>query len=308
MNKYRRVLFSFLLIIVVSMVACRSRRDGTIEGSIIPPSSSASARISVAREGKEPLTVSADGQDGRFKVALSPGTYSVTITVPQHPSPLRFDTIVVREGETTTLPPVNLTSATGTGALTGKISPARSGAEVKLIQEGQERASVHTDPEGRYEFKELPAGSYEMRAKAPGHADDAVPVVIADNQNVRQDTVLLPIVSINGVDWTSGKIRATGMGLPPRNAPNKTVSREMAKRAALTDAERNLLRIVEQIRIDADRDVRMAMSKGSVATRIQGFIKGYSLVSERELEGGKIEVILELPLSGPSGLSRQLTE
>jgi hypothetical protein len=40
----------------------------------------------------------------------------------------------------------------------------------------------------------------------------------------------------------------------------------------------------------------------------QGFVKGYTVVSEQELEGGKIEIILELPLTGGSGLSRSIAE
>jgi hypothetical protein len=82
----------------------------------------------------------------------------------------------------------------------------------------------------------------------------------------------------------------------------------MAKRAALADAQRNLLRAIQQIRIDSRRDVKSAMADKKVATRIEGFMKGYALVSERELDGGRIETILELPLSGPSGLSRYLLQ
>jgi len=32
------------------------------------------------------------------------------------------------------------------------------------------------------------------------------------------------------------------------------------------------------------------------------------VVSERDLEGGRIEIMLELPLTGPSGLSRAIAE
>jgi hypothetical protein len=82
----------------------------------------------------------------------------------------------------------------------------------------------------------------------------------------------------------------------------------MTERAALADAQRNLLRTIEQIRIDGSRSVGTIMGNSNAAVRIQGFVKGYTIVSERELEGGRIEVILELPLTGPSGLSRYLTE
>ena len=147
--------------------------------------------------------------------------------------------------------------------MSGKIRPPRPDVELKLIYEGKERAAVHADHEGKYEFKEVPAGAYIVQANAPGHADDAIPVVITDNQTVELNTVLLPITSIDGVDWTAGKIRATGTGMRPQDASNETVRREMAKRAALTDARRNMLRIIEQMRIDdrSRHEVRHARQK-----------------------------------------------
>jgi hypothetical protein len=167
---------------------------------------------------------------------------------------------------------------------------------------------MRTDQEGRYEFKELPAGTYEVRATAPGHADDIAPVVIPENQTVRQTAVLLPIVATDGVDWAARKIRATGVGSPPPNPENAGQARAMTQRTALADAQRNLLRAVEQIKIDGGRSVGTIMGSKNGAERIQGFVKGYTVVSERQLEGGRIEIILELPLTGPSGLSRYLTE
>ena len=41
--------------------------------------------------------------------------------------------------------------------------------------------------------------------------------------------------------------------------------------------------------------------------RIRGFLRGFKIVEEREVGNG-IEVVLELPLTGPSGLTRQLSE
>ncbi|HXY61518.1 MAG TPA: hypothetical protein VEJ22_01170, partial [Nitrospirota bacterium] len=69
-----------------------------------------------------------------------------------------------------------------------------------------------------------------------------------------------------------------------------------------------LLRTVEQIKIDGEHQVGTLMQNRTVATRIQGFVKGYTVVSERELEGGRYEIILELPLTGTAGLSRYITE
>lgn len=41
---------------------------------------------------------------------------------------------------------------------------------------------------------------------------------------------------------------------------------------------------------------------------IQGFISGYTVVKEHERDDGSIDVILELPLTGPKGLSHYVSE
>jgi hypothetical protein len=298
----KNVVFLFILL----LFACHAKQDGAIEGTVVPPGTAAS--ISALQGGKNILTVNSAGQDGKFKLALAAGSYTVSVSAPTSLYPLQLNNVIVKPGETTILPPIELMPPTGKSVLTGKLTPPRPDGEVKLIYEGKERAAAHTDSEGRYEFKELPAGTYEVRATAPGHAEDVAQVVIPENKNVEQTSVLFPIVSIDGVDWAAGKIRATGIGLPPPNAANDSVRRAMAERAALADAQRNMLKTIEQIRIDSGRNVKDAMRSKSTATKIEGFLKGYTVVSERELEGGKIEVVLELPLTGPAGLSRYITE
>jgi hypothetical protein len=305
MRTFRRIIILFLLPLVC-LFACRSNREGAVEGTLTPPTDG--VRITAIQDGKEMMTVLADKRNGTFKLGLPAGSYSINVTVPAAPYPLRFNDIVVKAGETTPLPPVELAPPTaGTASLSGRVTPPLPGTEIKLIHEGRERA-VHADREGKYEFRELPAGTYTVRAHAPGHAHDVVPVVITGSQRVEQNAVLLPIVDVDGVDWTRGTIRAKGVGLPPREAANDTVRRELAKRAALADAQRNMLRTIEQIRIDGNRDVKAAMRSANTASKIQGFLKGYTVVSEREMDDGRIEVVLELPLTGTGGLSRYLTE
>ena len=295
------VLLSFLL-----LPACLKKQDGAIEGTIVPRGQS--ARITAVRDNKEVLTVPAGMQDGKFKLTLAAGVYAIKVGVLGSPYPLQVNDIPVKSGESTVLPPIDLTPASGTGGLSGRIKPVRRDAEVRLIYEGSERAAVRVDREGKYEFKEVPAGSYIVRANAPGHADDAIPIVITDKRTVELNTVLLPVTSIDGVDWTAGKIRATGTGLRPQDASSETVRREMAKRAALTDARRNMLRIIEQMRIDDKQDMKSAMRDKNVASKVEGCLKGATVISERELDDGAIEVVLELPLSGPEGLSRCIAD
>lgn len=142
----------------------------------------------------------------------------------------------------------------------------------------------------------------------PVLAGDVIPIVITNKQTDELNTVLLPVTPVDGVDWTAGKIRATGTGLRPQDAENETVRREMAQRAALTDARRNMLRIIEQMRMDDNHDMKSAMRDKNVASKVEGCLKGATVISERELDDGAVEVVLELPLSGPGGLSRCIAD
>jgi len=301
-----RTVVLFLLFVFV-LTACSRKQEGIVEGTIVPPGTAAD--ISAVRDGGAAPAVALNVRDGIFRSALPAGTYTLTVRTPGAPYPLTLRNIVVKAGDTTVVPLVELKPlAAGTACLSGRIVPSCPGAEVKLMHEGQERAAVRVGPEGTYEFKELPGGTYEIQASAPGHAGDSSQVSINENQTQRRNAVLLPISSIGGVDWTSGKIQATGIGMPPPDLTNGTIRREMAKRAALLDAERNMLRTIEMIRVDDDHTVKTVMGDKRAALRIQGFLKGFSVISEKELQNGKMEVTIELPLTGPSGLSRYIAE
>jgi hypothetical protein len=297
---------TLLILLVLSSAAGSAPQDGAIEGTLDPPE--ASVHVSALQDGRTIATVNAGGQKGLFRLGLAAGTYTIIVSAPVSSFPIRLDAVVVKPGETTALPPILIIPGSGKAVLYGRVIPPQPDSEVALYSGGTERAAARTDREGRYEFRELPAGEYEVRASAPGHVQDRAPVAIPENQRVQQTSVLLPIVATDGVDWTAGKIRATGTGDRPQHAENAAQARAMAQRAAIADGQRNLLRMVEQIKIDGQRSVRTLMNTRSGAERIQGFIKGSAVVSERQLEDGSVEVIMELPLTGAGGLSRFLVD
>lgn len=302
----RTTAIAFFLFIAFSIPAVSVQLDGSVEGAFEPPD--APAQISAVREGSTVATARPEAPRGTFRLQLPAGTYTILVSSPVSSFPIRLDNITVSSGETTVLPTLLIMPGSGRAVLSGRVFPPQPDSEVALYAGGKERAAARTDRDGRYEFRELPAGEYEVRASAPGHVQDRVPVTIPENQRVRQTSVLLPIVATDGVDWAAGRVRATGTGDRPLNAENAAQARAMAQRAAIADGQRNLLRMVEQIRIDGQRSVRTIMSTGSGAERIQGFIRGAAVVSERQLGDGRIEVIMELPLTGPRGLSRLLVE
>lgn len=120
---------------------------------------------------------------------------------------------------------------------------------------------------------------------------------------------LVPLpAAASDIDSTSGTIRVTGIGMPPENVASPLIRREMAERAALSDGERKLLKAVEEIKVGTDGTVGSRMNQGNFAQKVEGFIKGYRVLGERELNDGAVEVDLELELGGRRGLSRYLFE
>jgi hypothetical protein len=265
------------------------------------------AQITIIQNGNTVISVTS-AVDGTYSADLKAGVYTVKITSPVSTLPVTITDVAIKAGETTVVPPVNLAVQSGKAIVTGKITPVCPGAKVKLLCEGQERAAAPVGADGKYEFSELPAGNYSIQAEAPGYAEDSSPLNVSPDQKTEQNVVLLPITATAGVDWASGKIRATGHGLPPVQGANGTVRREMTKRAALSDAQRNLLKVIEKIRINSTTDVKSFMKDADHAERIQGFIRGYTVTAETERDDGSIDITLELPLTGPAGLSRYITE
>ncbi len=296
---------SSILVLLLALTACPGRKkDGAVEGQVSPPG--ADIRIAALQQDKTIVQADAGARDGRFRLALPAGIYDIKVTAPASPYPLMLPGVVVNAGETTTLSLIALAPSQGTGTVSGKVRAAGSGARVALLAEGIERASVSTNAEGKYEFEGLPAGRYTLQVTSPGYANDSVNLEVADRERSSRDFRLLYVTAIEGVDWTAGKIRARGIGLPPKQAPTPTVRREMAKRAAVADAERNLLRIVELINVGPDQKLTAAMREGTFVQKLQGYLQGYRVAAERDMDGGRIEVELELPLTGAGGLTSYL--
>jgi hypothetical protein len=303
MRNYKIIIYGAFLI---TALACTSKQEGAVEGIVSPPNSS--ARITATQDGKAVAAVDVISADGKFRIALAAGKYDIKVTVPSSPLPLSFSGVVVEPAKTTTLPPIDLAMPAGQSVLSGTIVPGGTATKVLLLYEGKERAAVNTTADGKYEFSGLPAGNYTLQANTPGYAADTATVNLSDAQRATQNIRLLYISATDGVDWTAGKIRATGVGMPPKNASNTAVSREMTKRAALVDAQRNLLRIIDQIKVSPDRSLKSFMGDKNYRERIQGFVQGYKIVREQELSSGKREIELELSLTGPSGLSTVIRE
>jgi hypothetical protein len=290
---------------LVLVQACAQKEDGGIEGSVVP--AQPGVRATASAEGRQVAAADADPATGTFRMTVPPGSYDVAVTVPSAPFPAVFPGIVVRSREVSKIGPVSLPApAVGNGAITGIVRGASGDVRVALLEEGTERASLSADLQGRYEFENVLPGNYTVQVLAPGFARDVRPVAVSDGSRSARDFRLLYVTALDGVDWEKGTIRVRGIGLPPLKAPTPTVRKEMAKRAALADAERNLLRVIGMIQTGPDENLTEFLGEKTFLQSVQGFVKGYRIAAERELDGGRLEIELELALTGPDGLTSYL--
>jgi hypothetical protein len=112
------------------------------------------------------------------------------------------------------------------------------------------------------------------------------------------------------VDWSGNSVRATGTGVLDPENPNTAQARLMAERAAVVVAQRNLLEIVEGVRVDSETRVENFMTDYDVIhTRVQGVVRNARQVGQAryDSEAGTVEVELEMDIYSPTGLSGALS-
>lgn len=84
-----------------------------------------------------------------------------------------------------------------------------------------------------------------------------------------------PIGTNGSINWTSGIVIAKGSGAPSPDAQNPAQGRILAKRAAISDARRNLLETLEGVRVASSTVVKEYMVENDVIkTRVHGIVKG----------------------------------
>jgi hypothetical protein len=100
-----------------------------------------------------------------------------------------------------------------------------------------------------------------------------------------------------GVNWASQVIRATGLGAPDVKASNPAQARLGAEMAAKLDALHNLLSHVKATAVDGTRKMADLMEKDEVRVRVEGLVKGYTIVSKRYFSDNGVEIEVEVPVS-----------
>ena len=103
----------------------------------------------------------------------------------------------------------------------------------------------------------------------------------------------------NGVNWSTGYITATAVGVPPRNAVSAAQGRSLAITAGTVLARAELLAIARGLAIDSKTTVEDAMVTSSVTqARVSGVIRGAQVVQTRDIADGAVEVTVAIPATG----------
>jgi hypothetical protein len=111
--------------------------------------------------------------------------------------------------------------------------------------------------------------------------------------------VLEQIGQNGSVDWTAGIITAVGQGAAPPNAVNAAQARAMAERAATVVAYRNLLEVVQGVRVDSATLVEnMVLSSDVIKSQVSGMVKGAQVVKKETAPDGLVEVTVAMKLNG----------
>lgn len=125
-------------------------------------------------------------------------------------------------------------------------------------------------------------------------------VPAAQAQSAKPGPLVEPMAS-GSVNWTTGWVKATGVGVPPSNAG--PAAKAMAQRAAFSVAVRNLLEVVKGVRIDAATLVENYIVQSEVIkSQVTGFVKGAQIEKTNESPDGSVEVFVKAPLWGVNSL------
>lgn len=107
------------------------------------------------------------------------------------------------------------------------------------------------------------------------------------------------IGNMGSVNWTDGYIEAVGIGAPPQRNIGTPQARPMALRAGQVDAYRNMLEVVNGVRVDSNTTIRdFTVESDIINTQVQGLVKGAKTMKQEYLSDGTVEVTVRMPLSG----------
>ena len=115
----------------------------------------------------------------------------------------------------------------------------------------------------------------------------------------QQKEVLIENIGNGGINWSKGIVIAKGIGAPPEKYYGKPQARPAALTAAKYVAMRNLLEIVNGVRIDSTTTVKdFAIASDVIYSKVNGMVKGAQIVKQEYMSDGTVEVTIQMSLRG----------
>ena len=103
--------------------------------------------------------------------------------------------------------------------------------------------------------------------------------------------------------WDGDTIRVVGLGVAPAGTSG-TQAEALARRAAISDAYRQLAEQVNGVNVDASTTVEnLMLANMTVRTHVSALIKGVEIREEKAQRDGSYTVTLELPVYGSGSLA-----
>lgn len=102
-----------------------------------------------------------------------------------------------------------------------------------------------------------------------------------------------------GINWSKSTVSAEGAGVAPENIKAKSQAGMLACRAAVVDAQRNLLEITKGVRVQGETVVEnMMLVSDVVRTTVTGVIQGAMVKSKKLADDGSCVVVMEILMTG----------
>ena len=116
-------------------------------------------------------------------------------------------------------------------------------------------------------------------------------------------TIGMQNVSAAPAQWDGGKIRVEGLGIAPADARGSQAE-ALARRAALSDAYRQLAEQINGVNVDAVNTVEnMILMNTTVRTHVTALIQGAQIIDESARRDGSYVVTMEIPVYGTGSLA-----
>jgi len=113
------------------------------------------------------------------------------------------------------------------------------------------------------------------------------------------DNDLIQQIGNGNVNWSQGVIQGKGIGAPPQKYYGKPNARPLALRAAKLDALRNILEVINGVRIDSTTTVKdFAVEKDIIQSKVHGMVRGAEEIKTEYMSDGTVEVIMQIKMGG----------